>query len=353
MTDLDDRSRHIATLLDTECGAIDVRPGSLEQVRRRARQRHQRRVAGVSALGAAAAIGGIAVVAGRDGDRSVVPAETTVGSVPGTSSVSAVDTTAPRSPDSLVLSKGVSGDEVRRAQVRLDDLGFDPGPADGVFGTQTEQAVWAFEGLVLGRPWQQQTGTLDERSLATLFDPATVIAPRREAVGMARHTEIHLDLQTMVVFHFATPMLITHISSGSGETWCALIPQDTDDKGVLLPEPVQQDVCGIGVTPGGVFQFYRRVEGAVQTPLGGMYNPVYFNYGIAVAGAVNVPLQPVSHGGIRIPMAIAEYFPSLVENQDPVFVWDGEKEPEDQRPEDMLPVFNYPNPAATATTAGG
>jgi hypothetical protein len=52
-------------------------------------------------------------------------------------------------------------------------------------------------------------------------------------------------------------------------------------------------------------------------------------------------------------MFIAEYFPSLVKNKDDVLVWDGVKEPEDQRAEDMLPHFNYPNPAATATTAAG
>jgi hypothetical protein len=43
-------------------------------------------------------------------------------------------------------------------------------------------------------------------------------------------------------------------------------------------------------------------------------------------------------------MSIAESFPSLVENDDMVFVWDGTTEPEDQSKKDMLPVFNYPNP---------
>jgi hypothetical protein len=339
MTDLDDRSRAIASLLDHQATSLAVRPGTLEQVRRRARQRHQRRVAGVSVVGAAAAIGGIAALTGRDGDRSVAPADTTTGS-----SIGGTTSSAPLSPDGPSLTKGDTGAEVSRAQDRLRQLGFDPGPTDGVFGDQTEQAVWAFEGLVIGRSWQQQTGTLDERSLSDLFDPATVISPQREVANATGHTEIRLDLQALVVFHGDRAVLVTHVSSGSGETWCEIITQDTDEIGQPVDPPVQKDVCGVSKTPGGVFQFYRRLEGSRQGLLGGMYNPVYFNYGIAVHGAQNVPRQPVSHGGIRIPMTIAEYFPSLVKNKDIVFVWDGTKEPEQQSEKDMLPVFAYPNP---------
>ncbi len=345
MTDLDDRSRAIADLLDHTTSSLAVRPGSLEQVRRRARQRHQRRVAGVGVVGATALIGGVVALAGRDGDdRSVVPAGTTAGSGVETSSVVGVDTTSPRSPDSPVLSRGSTGELVVRAQDRLRQLGFDPGPSDGVFGTQTEQAVWAFEGLVLGRTWQEQTGTLDERSLDTLYDTATALRPLRSDPDVGDHTEIRLELQTLAVFQDGKAALATHISSGSGETWCEIITQDTDDTGQLIDPPVQKDVCGDAVTPGGVFKVYRRYEGNRQGPLGGMHNPVYFNYGIAVHGAQNVPREPESHGGIRIPMAIAEYFPSLVENDDMVFVWDGVKEPEQQSETDMLPHFTYPNP---------
>ena len=59
-----------------------------------------------------------------------------------------------------------------------------------------------------------------------------------------------------------------------------------------------------------------------------MWNPVYFNYGIAVHGAGNVPSYPASHGCVRIPMHIGNYFPSLVKYGDQVFVFDGIKEPE-------------------------
>ena len=190
--------------------------------------------------------------------------------------------------------------------------------------------MWAAEGVLLGRPWQQQTGLVDGTLLDALAS-GSPIAPRRAIEG--DHTEIYLDLQALVVFHGDRPDLVTHISSGDGQTWCEIITQDTDETGLLLPEPVKKDVCGVSKTPGGVFEFYRRVEGNRQGPLGGMYNPVYFNYGIAVHGAHNVPDAPASHGCIRIPMAIAEYFPSLVKNKDSSCVWDGTTEPE-QRDEE-------------------
>ncbi len=81
-----------------------------------------------------------------------------------------------------------------------------------------------------------------------------------------------------------------------------------------------------------------------------MWNPVYFNYGIAVHGAINVPLAPASHGCVRIPMHIADDFQDLVANGDRVLVWNGRQQPEDVSERDMLPVFDYANPDATTTT---
>ncbi|MGB8860137.1 MAG: hypothetical protein WCC60_12810 [Ilumatobacteraceae bacterium] len=83
-----------------------------------------------------------------------------------------------------------------------------------------------------------------------------------------------------------------------------------------------------------------------------MYNPMYFNYGIAVTGAQSVPREPDSHGAIRIPMAIAEYFPTLVAIGDAVYVWDGEADPEQKSREEMMPSFSYQNPEATTTAPG-
>ena len=64
------------------------------------------------------------------------------------------------------------------------------------------------------------------------------------------------------------------------------------------------------------FHYQRRVTGWRHAPLGLLYNPVYFNGGIAVHGAPSVPNYPASHGCVRIPMHIAQYFPGLVANGD-------------------------------------
>lgn len=51
-----------------------------------------------------------------------------------------------------MLKQGSRGDEVKELQSILDDLGFNPGPIDGIFGPKTESAVKKFQesqGLVI------------------------------------------------------------------------------------------------------------------------------------------------------------------------------------------------------------
>ena len=67
--------------------------------------------------------------------------------------IGAVETSVPIEKSVLQrnLSKGLAGDDVKQVQQRLTDLGFVPGPADGIYGDQTVKAVWAYEKLVLQR----------------------------------------------------------------------------------------------------------------------------------------------------------------------------------------------------------
>ena len=104
----------------------------------------------------------------------------------------------------------------------------------------------------------------------------------------------------------------------------------------------------MSTTPGGVFRFYRGRRAIRQSALGGMWNPVYFNYGIAIHGALNVPLQPASHGCIRIPLAISETFQQLVGDGDQVYVFDGKREPEAYGAQ--KPHFNWNDPDYSTTT---
>jgi peptidoglycan hydrolase-like protein with peptidoglycan-binding domain len=225
------------------------------------------------------------------------------------------------------LSQGMSGQDVLRMQERLVELKFDPGKPDGQFGPATAQAVWAFERLVLG---QKANGSITPEDWDKLFGDV-VIAPRRTQTT-AVHMEVYLPQQVGVLFKDGAPELVTTVSTGDGKEWCS----------------EEAARCGLSLTPGGIYKFYRRQSDWWEGSLGRMYNPVYFNYGIAVHGMTYVPNYPASHGCVRIPMHIAKYFPDLVNKGDQVFVWDGKKEPEKYGAQP--PPFDRPDPNATTTT---
>jgi hypothetical protein len=255
---------------------------------------------------------------------------------------------APKSDLAVSLSKGNTGSEVERLQARLKELGFDPGPIDGQFGDLTRAAVWAFEKLVLQTPRSEATGRVTNEMWQRMQDPL-VIMPRRPDAATANHTEIYLPEQVVIFFVDDRPALISHMSSGTGEQWCEEVTISPGEYGNEDgTEPLKRGECGISNTPGGVFEYYRRVEGVRQSGLGGMWNPVYFNYGIAIHGAINVPLEPASHGCIRIPMSLSEYFQDLAGDGDQVFVFDGIEEPEHYGAQ--LPTFNWRDPDYTTTT---
>jgi hypothetical protein len=246
----------------------------------------------------------------------------------------------PAAPLDRALALGSVGATVKQVQSRLRDLGFDPGPADGQFGPATERAVWAFEKLVLGVPRAAVQGVVTPELWAALHGRVE-IAPRRSPGGT--HLEVYLPEQVAVLFSDGSPTLVTHISSGDGLEWCDEVTIDNDDG-----TQTTKGICGRSVTPGGVFHFERKYEGWRNAALGRLYNPVFFNYGIAVHGASNVPNRPVSHGCVRIPLHIAEYFPTLVEIGDTVFVFDGVEEPEHYGAQ--LPVFDWNDPDYVTTT---
>jgi peptidoglycan hydrolase-like protein with peptidoglycan-binding domain len=268
-------------------------------------------------------------------------------------------TAAPVSKTSLKSTLGVGsvGDDVKMVQERMAAIGFNPGPVDGEFGQNTKQAVWAFEKLVLGVPRAQATGQVTNETWQRMQDDS-LVKPRRPQGLNATHMEIYLPEQVGVVFSGDRPVLVAHISSGTldaqgqPEEFCEVGKFDTDEKGNKIDPPEEKAICAKSKTPGGVFKFTWRYEGNRQSALGGMTNPVYFNYGIAVHGAINVPLEPASHGCVRLNQTLAKVFPTLVKQGDRVFVWghDG-KQPEDYSKNESLPSFNYADPNATTTTS--
>jgi len=310
----------------------------------------------------AVVIGASVLGGSKDGTSSAGSAPSTAAAVdPASMSTdlvvsTVVNTTAapassqPRVPLTRNLSKGVYGDDVKRLQQRLTDLHFDPGPVDGAFGPATTQAVWAFQKLVLNVPREQADGVVTPEIWDTMQGEVP-IQPRRSRTTR-RHMEVYLVQQVAVLFEDGAPKLITHISSGSNEEWCDEVTIDPNTPENDTDEVIKKGICGTSVTPGGVYTFTRRYvegDGWREGKLGRMHNPVYFNYGVAVHGSGNVPNRPASHGCIRIPMHISQYFPSLVEKGDQIYVWDGVKEPEvyGRQP----PPFDYPDPNYSTTSS--
>ncbi|MEP1125496.1 MAG: L,D-transpeptidase family protein [Ilumatobacter sp.] len=320
----------------------------------------------IAATALVAVIVGVGVVGATGGEEQSAPAtppsQTVDVSVPAstvtTTSTTPPVTTAPAPaipPLSQTLSQGMQGAEVQQLQERLTSLGFDPGPADGIFGLMTTQSVWAFEKLVLGTPRAEATGRIDQAAWARLMGDVQ-IKPRRSTNGQADHTEVYLPEQVLIVFQKDVPVVISHISSGELDEdgnpaeYCETATYDTDAQGRELEEPVTKAVCALAKTPGGVFTYKREVQGKRVSPLGGMWNPVYFNYGIAVHGALEVPLEPASHGCVRLPMHISDYFQDTMSIGDRIYVWNGVDEPENVSERESLPSFDYADPSATTTT---
>ena len=200
-------------------------------------------------------------------------------------------------PARRTLRYGMRGADVRRLQDRLAALRYYPGRRDGHFGTDTLEAVWAFE-EVQRIP---VTGAIGSRTNWRLAHPS---APRPLVRnGAALRVEVDLGHQVLYVYHQHRIVLISHVSSGGGYYYCSA------------------GSCSYAVTPTGNFRTLWRVHGWHVAPLGLLYNPVFFDGGYAIHGDTAVPLQPVSHGCVRIPMDVAAIFPGLVPREGiPVYI---------------------------------
>ena len=162
------------------------------------------------------------------------------------------------------------------------------------------------------------------------------------------------------MFKDDVPILITHISSGSGEHWCEQVTIEPGEYGNEDGStPLVTGMCGDAITTGGTFKITRKMEpkddpdgdGWRKGALGEMYRPVYWNYGLAIHGSAKVPNENLSHGCIRLPMHVAKYFPELVQKGDDIYVFDGVKVPEAYG--HQPPPIDQPDPNYVPTAGGG
>jgi lipoprotein-anchoring transpeptidase ErfK/SrfK len=187
------------------------------------------------------------------------------------------------------LQPGMSGAAVKALQRRLAALKYYPGAIDGQFGTSTLEAVWAFY-EVQGLPAHDYVSSAMQQALAHPRAPKTLVPH-----GGASRIEISLSREVLVLYHDNQVELISHVSTGGHYYYCS------------------NGGCGYAVTPTGNFETVVFMPGWVAVPLGEMYNPVFFiGTAFAIHGDTDVPLEPVSHGCVRIPMDIAAFFHTLV-----------------------------------------
>jgi lipoprotein-anchoring transpeptidase ErfK/SrfK len=202
---------------------------------------------------------------------------------------------APGVVGSTTLKVGSSGAAVSALQQQLKNLAYDPGAIDGRYGGATQFAVFAF----------QKVQGLKVTGAATPDVLSALNAPKGPPVlsGGGDRVEVDLGRQLLMAYRGGRLVLISHISSGSGRSYC------------------ENGHCGTAITPRGSFTILWSRSGWETAPLGRLYNPQYFTTaGHAIHGATSVPLYPASHGCVRIPMHTAAWFPTIVSKGTPVIV---------------------------------
>jgi peptidoglycan hydrolase-like protein with peptidoglycan-binding domain len=179
-----------------------------------------------------------------------------------------------------VLQLGMKGAAVKALQRSID----------GQFGTNTLEAVWAFQ-EVQGLPGHDYVSSAMQRALANPRAPKVL-----DRGAGANRIEVNLASEVLVLYRDNKIQLISHVSSGGGYYFCS-----------------PGGGCGYAITPTGNYKTIVFMPGWVQVPLGEMYNPTFFiGTAYAIHGDTDVPLAPVSHGCVRIPMDIAAFFHTLV-----------------------------------------
>jgi peptidoglycan hydrolase-like protein with peptidoglycan-binding domain len=229
---------------------------------------------------------------------SVGPSTTITFNAPSTSAplVPPTTTRPPVEEEEFIMRAGDKGLLVEHLQLQLKANGYDPGPVDGKFGPAVQAAVRAFQ-RVNDLDGDGDVGPL---TMAALAQPKKVEPMRPE--GPPDRVEISISRKLLVKYVAGEPAVVTHISSGSQIPFC------------------ENGVCGDAVTPVGDFTAIMKIDGWETGPLGEMFNSVYFWPAYAIHGSPNVPDVGMSHGCVRIPMHIAEYFPSLISHGEPIYI---------------------------------
>ena len=228
-------------------------------------------------------------------------------------------TTTTVDPATVGLHQGSRGPEVLALEQHLNAQRYDTGKVDEVFDAATFHAVLTFQKVHgLSRTGRATPDVLN--MIGSVGPPGALLS-----AGGADRVEVDLHRQILMLFKGGDLYKVVDVSTGSGKRYCV----DGD--------------CATAVTPGGSFKVFFRRTGWRTSRLGKLYNPLYFNGGIAIHGEPAVPAYPASHGCVRIPMYVSYWFPAQVPNGTPVYVIGGEK---------AAVPFNEAAPDGTTGTGG-
>ena len=178
------------------------------------------------------------------------------------------------------LRVGSRGASVLGLEQRLHQLHYALGRVDGYYGTDTSDAVVAFQKLH-GLPRTGSTDLVFWRAL----DRAGIPVPRYGG----KHVEVSKERQVLFLVSGGQVGLIVPVSTGA-----------------------------TGNTPIGVWHVYSRVPGYNAEQ---MYYSSFFVGAFAIHGYHSVPPYPASHGCVRIPIWVAPRVYSLIDYDTTVYIY--------------------------------
>ena len=185
---------------------------------------------------------------------------------------------------------------IQEAEQILTSLGYWITKVDGKSDDSTRQGIIAFqkvEGL-------KRTGVLDDKVLTALR------LADRPVAKHAGEAHVEIDIAKQVILLVNGEGIVTNVlstSTGNGERY--------------FSEGKWQKAY----TPRGTFKIQRQIKGIRKAPLGTIYNPSYFNGGIAIHGSNSIPVTAASHGCARIPRFADKEFVNMVKVGMPVYVY--------------------------------
>jgi len=186
--------------------------------------------------------------------------------------------------------------QVKEAERRLVDMGYWSGAVDGLLDATTRAALISFQ------KWEGRTvtGQLTIDELEAIRAAAT---PKAREDGY-EHVEVDLDRQVLLLVAGDGRVRVLPVSTGNGKEFS------------------YEGQTSIAYTPRGRFVVYEKGVGWENNVPGSMYYPNYISGGIAIHGSLNVPVEPASHGCIRIPMFAAREVSKILELGTIVLVYD-------------------------------